>query len=303
MRFRGHASSDGVSCTAVLEAARHAAQLLEPTLVQITADGITLANAADANAPLEVYAAPSDIRSIIDAAADLPLDGGGAFAVRAAAIRFYATGTRLPAFLLTASDVCLDGRQGTTALTCSLTRLDAYDAASHNYRCVLQKPVNVCAQMTDGTLRVALGDLGLSVDNATVASISRILAAREASDTPPLQVRNETGAALLVDGVSVEANATATLSVDASRADRLGRARDGAPRAAQYWPTPTPRRWRWTGAPSMGQATVCGPLVPSPRATSSSVSTPIRTARRRAAADANPRREPVRPRDGAAGRW
>ena len=228
---RGHASSDGVSCTAVLEAARHAAQLLEPTLVQITADGITLANAADANAPLEVYAAPSDIRSIIDAAADLPLDGGGAFAVRAAAIRFYATGTRLPAFLLTASDVCLDGRQGTTALTCSLTRLDAYDAASHNYRCGLQKPVQTCVQLTDGTLRVALGDVGVSIDDATVASISRILAVREATEAllPPLQVRNETGAALLVDGVSVEANATATLSVDTKpRADRLGRARDGA---------------------------------------------------------------------------
>ena len=89
------------------------------------------------------------------------------------------------------------------------------------------------AQMTDGTLRVALGDLGLSVDNATVASISRILAAREASDTPPLQVR-EAGAALLVDGVSVEANATATLSVDTKpREGRLGRARDGAPRAAR----------------------------------------------------------------------
>ena len=148
VRFRGHVSSDGVSCTAVLEAARNGAQLLEPTLVQITADGITLTN-ADADAPVEVYAAPSDIRSIIDAAADLPLDGGGAFAVRAAAIRFYATGTRLPAFLLTASDVCLDGRQGTTALTCSLTRLDAYDAASHNYRCVLQKPVqHACSSPT-----------------------------------------------------------------------------------------------------------------------------------------------------------
>ena len=88
-------------------------------------------------------------------------------------------------------------------------------------------------QLTDGTLRVALGDVGVSIDDATVASISRILAAREASDTPPLQVRNETGAALLVDGVSVEANATATLSVDAKprEADRLGRARDGAPLA------------------------------------------------------------------------
>jgi hypothetical protein len=231
VRFRGHVSSDGVSCSAVLEAARNGAQLLEPTLVQITADGVSLTNATDADAPIEVYAAPSDIRSIIDAVDELALDGGGAFALRASKLRFYATGTRLPAFLAAASDVCLDARQGTTALTCSLTRLDAYDATSgQSYRCVLQKPVNVCAQMTDGTLRVALGDLGLSVDDATVASISRILAAREAAETPPLQVRNETGAPLLVDGVSVEANAVATLSVDTKpRADRLGRARDGSP--------------------------------------------------------------------------
>ncbi|CAH0376551.1 unnamed protein product [Pelagomonas calceolata] len=230
VKFRGHVSSDGSSCTAVLEAARNGAQLLEPTLVQITADGVSLTNATDADAPLDVYAAPSDIRSIMDAAEELALDGSGAFALRAAAIRLYATGTRLPAFLLAASDVCLDGRQGTTALTCSLTRLDAYDAQT--YRCVLQKPVNVCAQVTDGTLRVALGDLGLSVDEATVASISRLLAAREATEAPPLQVVNETGAPLLVDGVSVEANAAATLSVDTKpRADRLGRARDGAPLA------------------------------------------------------------------------
>ena len=232
VRCRGHVTSDGAACSAVLEAARNGAQLLDPTLVHITADGITLTNATDANSPLEIYAAPADIRALVDAADELALDGNGAIAVRAAAIRFYATGTRLPAFLAAASDVCLDARQGTTALTCSLTRLDAYDAASHSYRCVLQKPVQTCVQLTDGTLRVALGDLGLCVDDATVASISRILAAREATEAPPLQVRNETGAALLVDGVSVEANATAMLGVDAKpRGDRLGRARDGAPLA------------------------------------------------------------------------
>ena len=59
-------------------------QLLEPTLVHITADGITLTNAT-ADAPVEVYAAPADIRSLVDAADELALDGGGAFAVRAAA--------------------------------------------------------------------------------------------------------------------------------------------------------------------------------------------------------------------------
>jgi len=201
--------------------------------VHIKADGIiTLTNATDAESPLVVYAAPSDIRALVDAVDELALDGGGAFALRASKLRFYATGTRLPAFLAEASDVCLDGRQGTTALTCSLTRLDAYDAAQHTYRCMLQKPVQTCVQVTDDTLRVALGDASLSIDDATVASISRILAAREAAETPPLQVRNETGAALLVDGVAVEANASATLLVDTKpREGHLGRARDGSPLA------------------------------------------------------------------------
>lgn len=232
VQFRGHVTSDGVTCTAVLEAARNRQQLLEPTLVTVSAAGVSLINAIDAGASLDVYAAPADIQALVDAAADLTVAGDGTFAVRAGAVRFVAMGGRVPAFRAEASDVCLDGRRGTTALTGSLTRLDAYDAASQTYRSVLQTPCAVCAQFTDGTLRVALGDVGLAIDDATVASLARLLAARETGDAPPLHVRNETGATLIVDGVAVDANAVTTLRFGGEpRGDRLGQARDGAPLA------------------------------------------------------------------------
>ena len=55
LRIQGHVSSDGVACSAVLEAARNGCQLLEPTLVHIKADGtITNAIADAALAMLEI---------------------------------------------------------------------------------------------------------------------------------------------------------------------------------------------------------------------------------------------------------
>ena len=100
---------------------------------------------------------------------------------------------------LAANGVCLDGPgDGCLGTHRSLTRLDTYEAESARYRCVLQKPVQTCVQLTDGTCgwRSATSAFRRRRD---VASISRLLAAREATEAPPLQVRNETGAPLLVE--------------------------------------------------------------------------------------------------------
>ena len=107
LRLRGHVSSDGVSCTAVLEAARNGSQLLEPTLVHITADGVTLTNAtALTRRSTSTRRRPTSALSSTQRTSSRWTAAGPSLA-RAAAIRFYATGTRLPAFLAAASDVCV----------------------------------------------------------------------------------------------------------------------------------------------------------------------------------------------------